>query len=1211
MANIERIDLEPLRDGKFPTSQYWNKFAGQINQRILDNAGGAEAGGAYARLGYFFNLIHRHDYINAVAGFARLFGATGETVSYLYSILRRLPANRDDPMDERFEIRSLTKFEAVAERFFEGLEEQDPTGHSGITYFPRRGWAYADESPVDFGSNNLVYLDNLSDDGTEFRSPRAKIFAEVIAAFVAHECRGWAGDTEDDTGYNVRDVAPPYLRFLSENQMRFALQWFELGDKLDENGDPVLKDDGTPEQEIKRKWIDIDNDTRSFERTDIDPPDPTDSYRKYDEAHEEMYAKFRIFELVGQGRYRLTNDDGETRNVEVDGYLWLDDAGGWKSIEKIGDEDVAVKVVLLKVLKPRWMDLVLLAYLYCEREQLQPRSVRQESVFEYYFSESLLKVNPLSYLKRDDTAPSLDEQRRYYEDNQFGLQSKIGRFGEIWASRREGHFSWEASVPFNPRPDSAPTAQLIEWDNDMARYELLNNNDDKSVPPDNARWLIEGERYAVQIRLWLYTLARSTGTLPNGEEYIPRLGTAVDWHTWKGLRAIVEMEYETEDYEHTSEIPNPDYDSTMPVSDDNPETIPETTTFKRHYLRVVNSADENIIARLLPDAGVAVRGRFIEDAAPNVPDRILGWIVPTDRNSVWRDLFPNLSSSAYMIGFPRLDSFVKLLPTATEDTPPNITQETTDTRVFAYYFSDAMTYLRCISTGFSFEPEVDEDAVDDPNGTEITTPAIENSAGAAVIKDLTIERYAKLLGLQNFIIDAEKRDMFAVVPNLNYGRNVLSKLNDAINLLRSVRISGRGIPITFTFTRQKRYGHSGLINSITETGLTESGWVSMMEGWDARQDVRAGSVVTRRRPPSPFADPTTRPRYLFPNGSTPIWETDENGDRVINRVIVHLTHPAKASFVKVPLGPPNATLNPDTFENDIIVYADTPETYQVARTGASSFEFLSSAVDLPNSFFRGEAENPDFVGDLMLPRFRNDIMAVKIRRNTIWKYWEFDQYNFPASQSANSFRFILVGADFPVWRQFFTTWDMDIKLSVRNADLFRLGLTKSQTGGDSMDPIFTVNSTFRVDSLQREYLSAGGAVVNLPLQSVRVNGQDAYDYTITDDDLAQANRGLIGAGLWSGSLDGAFSAPILVQSLNDRDNPPDHPDGLFEASDLDNAVSEDRGLFGVPSALDSTDFGALWNNARFGYNQVRNFGKGGAVSVAEISLQPQLRHLYD
>ena len=97
--------------------------------------------------------------------------------------------------------------------------------------------------------------------------------------------------------------------------------------------------------------------------------------------------------------------------------------------------------------------------------------------------------------------------------------------------------------------------------------------------------------------------------------------------------------------------------------------------------------------------------------------------------------------------------------------------------------------IRCISTAFC-------------------NPAIEQRGGVTLIRDYTVERLAEGLGLKNFIVAAGNRDDFSALPNTDYARSVMSKLNDAVNLLRAVRVIPR-YKIKFTSTRY-RYRREGI-----------------------------------------------------------------------------------------------------------------------------------------------------------------------------------------------------------------------------------------------------------------------------------------------------------------------------------------------------------------------------------------------------------------
>lgn len=202
--------------------------------------------------------------------------------------------------------------------------------------------------------------------------------------------------------------------------------------------------------------------------------------------------------------------------------------------------------------------------------------------------------------------------------------------------------------------------------------------------------------------------------------------------------------------------------------------------------------DKPIADWLFPSGRAFVRGKYVWDnlSQTHTPPTDDSAGVPPQIHIEFEDELPASFQPTY---------WLRLLPLVKEDDPPNIVLDPDDTRCFARLFNDAYCYLRCIATAFSLPAErINRDtneAVDDDDcsGNVIT-----------IIRDITVERFANELGIENF---GGKYDQFGVCPNSEYIRATMSSLNDAVNLLRHVRVAGLTFNLRITGTDYEYEGN--------------------------------------------------------------------------------------------------------------------------------------------------------------------------------------------------------------------------------------------------------------------------------------------------------------------------------------------------------------------------------------------------------------------
>lgn len=384
---IERISGQiPAKDPKGVTSQSWNTFASQVNQRIIENVGGQGIEGAFNRVRDLFGSIH-----------SRLFDLVANpNIAHPVGTLIRDIRNR--PTD-----RTAIRIGFLAAKpLFEGYAE--------IPDDLTRGWASSVntpnytippppppiQNPVPFFQ---TYLKHLNDDGSKYVFPRAKYVAEVLSAFVSEFGRGNPDVIKSNT-YSIRDVAPDYERFFAEPQFRFA-------------------------EQLKTVTIDDDKTTIGI-GTELTDEESADG------------KTYRFFELIGTGTYRLsrTDDEGEQieEEVNVDGYLWLPD--GWSRVERISDEGTAEATIMVKR-APTYADALLYAFIYLVNftpidTEKGTGAENQQSIFDSYFKDSTLSLEGIM-----GEMPRQEWQKLGY-GRRGAIQNDLAAFGEWWCLRNYG-----------------------------------------------------------------------------------------------------------------------------------------------------------------------------------------------------------------------------------------------------------------------------------------------------------------------------------------------------------------------------------------------------------------------------------------------------------------------------------------------------------------------------------------------------------------------------------------------------------------------------------------------------------------------------------------------------------------------------------------------------------------------------------------------------
>ena len=846
-TTIQRISPLPLRDGEYPTSQHYNKMVGQVNQRIIENSG--EQSYTTPTFGAWDRLVNFFETFQNNSNWGGIFhlGLT-RTLGQLYGLstnIGDLNETQERKRANRAEVRRL--WSNTARILFESV--------NNVSDIPARGWPLHTERPAGWQQ----YRSHFNDDGSNRAIPRGKFFAEMMAYFLCEIGRGSPVETANPQEYSIRSVAPDYERLLAEPQFRLANQHpFTASVIEDSNGDD-------------RRGIIVDASTPSFNlETDIenyntDPDNPLDDGKEYS-----------IFELVGQGQYTLDAGLETERAVTVDDYLWVPE--GAATIAKVGaDTAHSVEVIPMEKRAIEYYDIILMAYSLVATDYSYPRPnavppqpdsyyiTKQKDAFKHYFEESLLKINRAT---RGDGDPY-----SWQPDSSVGVPGNASQDLRVKTPLFQYMVQWAKSRVGLMQVTSDSGAKY----NERTKMLKLNEN---SFHDD----LVEGQRYAIKLEIGV--------SFYDANDLLITEGT---------LDRIFDGEYVIETETTTNDMGEEEVTHEYFFKIDTDTTPAENITFL--------TGDSTMTVISQPRYrwnGFAFT--FVSGDAALTPEREYYYRV----KPLVSTLFGNVITHKWL----------RLLPYADED--HNITQEKTDTRCYSYYFTDLVTYLRCIATGFSIPDEFtinsDEDAPDastyepDTTGTEVEfQKGISTQNRIKLIKDFTIERYAKVLDLDNFIIGADKdendRDRFGFIPNTTYSREVLSKLNEAINLLRAIRIHG----ITANFRVSTRtYKYERMIDPVFR-GSTLPQLIEVLKTGDTSESDGMGYVV----PGDTWTD------YFYPNSDDVMYSHDPTNFRARRGTLISEVIDER-DFVGVP---PVTQVTDATINN--IIYTEGITRYNI------------------------------------------------------------------------------------------------------------------------------------------------------------------------------------------------------------------------------------------------------------------------------------------
>lgn len=714
---IEQLPAPQRSEQGGPISADWNKIIGQINERIAGDYGSYNARpfvdvytptyqlpSTWNRVWGFLDLMLQmcNNYGTSIDRYNipfthGLFPAPADGLTKrifdLITEAHRIPSSPEALQNDfwyNVRVKQRKAFTSAANDFFEWKNPPHPTRTTQDEDI------FDDLIPVDA----LQGYGHIWGDNAMFSlRPNAKIMGELLSLWVGMFANGTAEDKEEP--YQIKNIALPFQQLMDERQFRLADIYTYK--ELDENGDPALDENG---EEIIHEEIEINNANPTYTHEDEEPTDENPEPKKY-----------RIFEIIGTGKYRLVNDDDEERDpivkeVDIDGYLWLgEDEGGWRTISKNDAVDShEARVILLEPRKPTFADACMMAFIYlCPTEYSGSNVNSQKGLWQHYFSDSVLA--------------QVDSLTQYA--NPVALRERPIDVGQPIEVHQVGYpVGWDF-----------PTVRFRRW--------LINRFGDWADPQEVDLGINEQGANLGSWTAHLQASFNSDMTELKWEENISGGFLSRQLHMGEYFRRL-------------------------DLKDDETEFVfkRRTTTYRGKIIdkKIELEEDEQW------DAGGQISTR----------PRLLPYITfKLDR--------------AYPAGIDAPTQWVRLIEGVAEDDPPNRTAEDTDTRAFAYLFNEAYLYLRCIAPAFC-DPET-KIVTTNQDGETVDVPEAEcDDSTAYVIRDLTVERYAELLGFENFGGD----DRFGILPNTKYKHEVMRGINDAVNKLSHIRVIGLTLDVRAT-----------------------------------------------------------------------------------------------------------------------------------------------------------------------------------------------------------------------------------------------------------------------------------------------------------------------------------------------------------------------------------------------------------------------------